>query len=77
MPLYEYECKTCDDVVEILVRSQDEEVACPKCSSAELTRVLSVPSAPSMSGGSSSLPMAGGGEACGAPRCCGGGGCQM
>lgn len=75
MPLYEYECKSCDDVVEILVRSPGEEVACPTCSNSELTRVLSVPAAPSMSGGSS-LPMAGGGEACGAPRCCGGG-CQM
>ncbi|MCC9643734.1 zinc ribbon domain-containing protein [Rhodopirellula sp. JC740] len=75
MPLYEYECKSCDDVVEILVRSPDEDVACPKCENSELTRVLSVPAAPSMSNGSS-LPMAGGGEACGAPRCCGGG-CQM
>lgn len=77
MPLYEYECKSCDRVVEILIRSQKEAVACPDCGGQRLDRVLSVPAAPSVRSGSS-LPVAGGGggESCGMPRCCGGG-CQM
>lgn len=75
MPLYEYECKSCDNVVEVLVRSQNEKAECPNCGDQELERVLSVPAAPSVKG-NSSLPVAAAGDSCGAPRCCGGG-CQM
>ena len=72
MPLYEYECKSCADVVEVLVRSQEETPACPACGDSKLTRVLSVPASPAVRNGAG-LPVAGPGEACGAPRCCGGG----
>ncbi len=75
MPLYEYECKSCDHVVEVLVRNATEAVECPDCGSSKLDRVLSVTAAPAMKGGSS-LPMASSGESCSMPRCCGGG-CQM
>lgn len=74
MPLYEYECKSCDRIVEMLVRNFDEKIACPDCGQGDLDRVLSVTAAPSVKGGTN-LPVAGGGEACGMPRCCGGG-CQ-
>ncbi len=75
MPLYEYECKSCDQIVEVLVRSDNDVATCPDCGDEKLTRVFSVPASPSVKG-KSSLPMAGSGESCGAPRCCGGG-CQM
>ncbi|MGI9468629.1 MAG: FmdB family zinc ribbon protein [Rubripirellula sp.] len=74
MPLYEFECKSCDSVVEVLVRSTSETKACPDCGNVELKRLLSVPASPAIAS-KSSLPTAGGGDACGAPRCCGGG-CQ-
>ncbi len=74
MPLYEYECKSCEGLVEVLVRSQSEQAECPTCGGKQLDRVFSVPAAPSVKG-KSSLPVAGSGESCGAPRCCGGG-CQ-
>ncbi|TWU35059.1 FmdB family zinc ribbon protein [Novipirellula artificiosorum] len=75
MPLYEYECKSCDKVIELLVRSQDELAECPQCGNTKMERQLSVTAAPSIKR-SSSLPISGSGEACGMPRCCGGG-CQM
>ena len=74
MPLYEYECKSCGQVVEVLVRSPNETAECPECGKSGLERQLSVPAAPAVKGGGS-LPVAGSGESCGAPRCCGGG-CQ-
>lgn len=75
MPLYEYECNSCHDIVEVLVRHDQEQPACPACGDEELTRVLSVPAAPAISGGNR-LPVAGSDQSCGAPRCCGGG-CQI
>ena len=74
MPLYEYDCKKCHEVVELLVRSEKETIKCPECGSQRLERLLSVPSAPSVKGGGN-LPISGAGDSCGAPRCCGGG-CQ-
>jgi putative FmdB family regulatory protein len=75
MPLYEYECKSCDQLVEILVRASGDTVECPQCGDKQLERVLSVPAAPAFKG-RTSLPVAAAGESCGAPRCCGGG-CQL
>ncbi len=75
MPLYEYECKPCNKLVEVLLRRSDEIAECPHCANRDIERQLSVPASPAVRSGGS-LPVAGGGEACGAPRCCGGG-CQM
>ncbi|TWU03319.1 FmdB family zinc ribbon protein [Neorhodopirellula pilleata] len=83
MPLYEFECKKCSEVSgtsstkEILVRSPSETPVCPDCGDDRLNRLMSATAAPAMGG--RSLPVSGGaasGEACGMPRCCGGG-CQM
>lgn len=83
MPLYEFECRTCteatgtDSTKEILVRSTSETPICPDCGGEQLVRVMSATAAPAMGG--RSLPVSSGspaGEACGAPRCCGGG-CQF
>lgn len=75
MPLYEYECNSCRNLVEVLVRTANDRPVCPDCGNKKLNRVLSVPAAPATSNGGT-LPVAAQGEACGMPRCCGGG-CQM
>ncbi len=78
MPLYEYECNSCETLVEALVRSEQDHLEqessrCGGCGHQGMHRVISVPASPAVKSGSS-LPMAG--ESCGMPKCCGGG-CQM
>lgn len=80
MPLYEYQCQSCDETVELLVRLSEQPAApaespCPGCGGHDLQRLMSVPSAPAISAGRR-LPVAAGPESCEAPRCCGGG-CQI
>jgi putative FmdB family regulatory protein len=70
MPIYEYRCRSCGKDFEKYVPGASTKVACPTCTSADITRKLSVfglgvgsnpsPVASSMSGGGG---------------CCGGGGC--
>lgn len=78
MPLYEYECKSCHQVVEKLVRGDsatlaDDEAGCPSCGDTSLERLLSLPAVPALG---SRLPVTGPAESCDMPRCCGGG-CQI
>ncbi len=40
MPIFEYQCKSCDDDFELLVRA-DTVVACPDCGSQELEKKFS------------------------------------
>jgi putative FmdB family regulatory protein len=54
MPLYEYQCETCQHPFEALVFN-GEAVACPECQSDRVRRELSVPAKPRAE--SSSLPM--------------------
>lgn len=74
MPLYEYRCQDCEMEVEVLLSRSNEQPECPNCGSAKLDRLLSVPAAPAVRSGTSSLPALPTG--CEAPRCCGGG-CQL
>ncbi|MGI5864292.1 MAG: FmdB family zinc ribbon protein [Myxococcales bacterium] len=41
MPLYEYRCDACAIQFEELVRSQAEQVNCPKCGTNEVKRQMS------------------------------------
>ena len=41
MALYEYKCKECGVVSEHLVYSDSDKVACPKCGSESLEKLLS------------------------------------
>ena len=45
MPMYEYECRSCEHMFEELVRG-DERIACPKCRSTKLNKLFSVPARP-------------------------------
>lgn len=61
MPLYEFECRTCRERFEDLVRSSveaDQTVECPACGAKDAVRLLS---AFSTGGGSSSYSGGGGG----------------
>ncbi|MHC4442075.1 MAG: FmdB family zinc ribbon protein [Planctomycetota bacterium] len=47
MPIYEYQCRQCQHVFEVLVRSAKDEknLACPQCKGRSIDRQLSVFSA--------------------------------
>ncbi|GAX59824.1 regulatory protein, FmdB family [Candidatus Scalindua japonica] len=72
MPLYEYKCKKCEKISEILQRN-NEKVVCPECGSKSLEKQFSVfasSSAPESSA-------AGGGIPPSSPGSCGTGCCGM
>ncbi len=70
MPLYEFACEKCEHTFEELVFDGDQ-VACPKCRSAKVAKLLSLPGLAKASG--ASLPMSACGDPslppCGAPWC--------
>lgn len=74
MPLYEYKCKQCDEVFELLrSRSEaDTQVPCPRCKEGPVTRLMSVFCGRSGSGGESHA-VAGSGRCagCSASSCAG------
>lgn len=41
MPVFEYKCKKCSKVFEMLIYNKDEEIKCPACNSKELTKLIS------------------------------------
>ena len=42
MPIYEYQCKSCEESVEKLQKMSDEPlIECPKCNKPSLKRVIS------------------------------------
>ncbi|MFO0920896.1 MAG: zinc ribbon domain-containing protein [Pirellulales bacterium] len=72
MPLFEYHCEDCDQVVEILVMGTSTVIECPKCGGKQLKKQLSVIATPSVSGRSSEaceMPS----QMCGRPQCASGG----
>ncbi len=74
MPVYEYQCATCEHQFEELVLSGSTVVACPECTSTDLQKLLSKFQRTRVGGdmpapSSAPAPRAGG--------CCGGGcGCH-
>jgi len=63
MPLYEYQCRSCDHQFELLVR-ESTTLECPSCASPELDKQLSVFAVNAASGGA--MPRQMGPSACGA-----------
>ena len=69
MPIYGYECNTCGQKFEKLVRSSEAAPSCPACGNEDLTRQLSLIAAPAKGGDDAPLPCeAGGGCSPGACR---------
>jgi len=73
MPLFEYQCLSCQTASELLVRGS-EQVTCPSCGSPRVRKLLSVPARPA----TTAAPAP---SACGPASppggCCGGGMCQI
>ena len=42
MPIFEYECKSCGNQFELIVRPGSGEPACPKCASTTVERLISL-----------------------------------
>jgi putative FmdB family regulatory protein len=76
MPLYEYHCQPCELTFEALIRTAGDQPSCPRCSSSDVIKQLSVPAmAHTSSGRAGALsvsPGPGGGSpsfGCGRPQC--------
>ncbi|MFZ3062275.1 MAG: zinc ribbon domain-containing protein [Actinomycetota bacterium] len=41
MPIYEYECASCGERFEALIRSNKDKASCPKCKNTELKKLFS------------------------------------
>jgi len=67
MPIFEYNCRSCDQQFETIVLSTRERINCPKCNSKKVDKQLSVFSAPAVT--SDTLPN--GGACAGTPQTCG------
>jgi len=50
MPIFEYNCQSCDEHFETIVMSVREKISCPKCSSKKVQKQLSVFAAPASTG---------------------------
>jgi len=42
MPIYEYECKKCNEKFEFFIANKNDKVRCPKCRSTKLEKLMSV-----------------------------------
>ena len=79
MPIYDYQCRDCGSVSEVLVLGEEEALKCSQCGGSNMTKQLSAHS--SLSGPSkNSLPGAGDTSCCGsapgqAAGCAGPGSC--
>ncbi len=69
MPIYEYVCKKCGEVTELLVLGNAETPACKGCGSEEIVKLMSAANVGAASP-SFSPPQASGG-CCGSPGSCG------
>lgn len=60
MPIYEFNCRTCDRSFEELVRSTEaiNEVVCPQCGSKHIQRKISLFASKAGGGGFASAPAA-------------------
>jgi putative FmdB family regulatory protein len=59
MPIYEYQCTSCGNEFEVLVRNSSSAPACPACDGSELRKKLSAFAAITASAGSQAeLPAA-------------------
>jgi putative FmdB family regulatory protein len=68
MPIFEYHCKKCNEVSELLVLGKEEILSCSKCGSKDLTKLMSAHSAPASGRGPVEQNPGG---CCGTPGSCG------
>ena len=70
MPLYDFTCQDCREPFEKLVRKESDiaTLSCPKCASAKVERLLSLPAKP-LNTPSAAMTTCGNGPPCGASWC--------
>ena len=68
MPIYEYRCKTCNEVNEFIVRGDKDPLVCKKCKGKDLVKLMSAHSTRAASD-AHNVPTPGG--CCGTPGTCG------
>ncbi|MDH4270351.1 MAG: zinc ribbon domain-containing protein [Candidatus Aminicenantes bacterium] len=78
MPLYEYRCRDCGRVTEVLVRSQSPEtdVRCPGCGGNNLLKIVSQPAVISVSPSLAAETCCGKSDRCDSPPCSSRGTCR-
>jgi len=67
MPIFEYNCRSCDQHFETIVMSAREKISCPKCNSKKVDKQLSVFSAPASTAAAAPIS----GVCTGTPQTCG------
>ena len=80
MPIYEYKCKKCNHIFEELVSSGKGKIySCPKCSSENTSKIMSVVGGISTKGSKDLSSSCASAPMCpsAAKGCCGPGGCMM
>jgi putative FmdB family regulatory protein len=68
MPIYEYNCRKCGEVSEVLVLGKEETPACSACGSEDVVKQMS---AHNTAAPSPSFSAPTGGSCCGFPNLCG------
>jgi putative FmdB family regulatory protein len=79
MPIYEYKCQECGQVVEVFVRSAHSKIdlSCANCKSTNLQKIFSTPSMVNIGNSSTKgLTCCGQTERCETPPCSDGGVCR-
>ncbi|HAA34100.1 MAG TPA: FmdB family transcriptional regulator [Firmicutes bacterium] len=69
MPLYEYECKSCGNLWEVLSSFQEGAVTCPRCLSEDVQRRIALPHVHRAASQSSGRTCCGREERCESPPC--------
>ncbi len=76
MPIYDYSCRECGKVSEILVRTSEGEVRCPHCGSGDLRQLVSASYTIRMGAASPGATCCGRADRCETAPCSSGDVCQ-
>jgi putative FmdB family regulatory protein len=76
MPIYDYSCRECGKVSEILVRTSEGEVRCPHCGSGDMGRLVSASYSIKMESADPGTTCCGRTERCETPPCSSGDVCR-
>jgi putative FmdB family regulatory protein len=77
MPIYDFKCKYCGRVFEMLVRNTESQaIICPDCGGGSLEKLISSPVLVKASRPTSGGTCCGRAERCASPPCSGGEGCR-
>ncbi len=69
MPIYDFKCRECGKVSEVLIRGAEEPPRCPDCGSDDLERLMSSPNMVRTTTRAPGTTCCGRDERCGAPPC--------